>query len=1230
MNNQLTHLFRVILLGFFSIACTISSAAQPCASFEVEANTNGYVLFPSNPGLSQFGGDSYWTITMENLPPYIVEGTEILVYNQTLELIGTQGAEICFTWGEANTECPFSYCQTYTYDPDFGLQATAGNTTCNPSFNIVIGENGMAEFVNTSSSNAGPAEYIWSFGDESPAQDGAFASHTYNAPGTYQVCLEMYISEGNSVICESVYCQEINIELPQPPCESGLFPFSVAITTCCEVDNSNFAVFSINGTDNDFSLFGEISLTNIPGVFSESVCLPQGCYEIQFDYGLMNQMVGQTESIEYGSPYMTNLQILDLFENLPWNSTFCIEESVSPICPTAIVSESVDCNTFIFGLMDAEGDETSWDFGDDTPIIYGQFADHSYEENGVYIVTAEHVSPNCPDGVTIIYTVVVECANGGCPESMSANATNNCGEYNFYVNNAGPNAQVTWNFTDGSQPITTFNEITYQYEQAGVYEVCATVVNPNCPQGNVICNEIEILPCNYNECPTFINSENIDCNTLVFNINDENIGYALWDFGDGISDYYFQGNPQHSYEENGIYVVTAEYFGPGCEEGFTLIYTAVIECQDENCPDTITITDAELCHQFVFEVNNWGESLYGDILWSFGDNEGYGQNEFLHMYLEPGNYEVCAEGTTEQCPSGFSICAPFQVDACGGDVTGDGCPDVIWVYPLSDCGLWHFEAGQFEAENESVLWNWGDGTTSEGNTIMNHQYAEDGIYIVELTYASATCEESTIIVTVEANACETPDCPQQIWSGPGDLCGVMLFEAGGFVEGEEFIWYFGDGTSAEGGHFITHEYEEPGTYTVCCYLSNSNCPGYQLCTVAVIEPCNTNCTNVVIGLDSEVNNGGTPAIYYSLSSANGELIASGQAQYSETDPFFDMMHCLPEGCYYLTVDNNNPISIGEGFYVFITAGNNNIMENAEIVYQDDISFTILFGINSDCTGDETCEAAFEAIYTSSPGHIEFINNSIYSGNAEFLWSYGNGETSDGQFGNVWYDENNTYEVCLTVTTDNCTDTYCTPVLVENIAGGCETNAIVITATGAFTSNTTELLEIFVAQNDIEIESWTMPYNNQMMSITYEMCLADGCYSFNVQSDTPIQAENISVVVSSNNNVIGEYEFDGNITSEFFVFGLNMDCTIHVNEDSALSSLDVYPVPANDMITITSGNSATPLQLIELLDMSGKIVAAEHTSKSIVTLSTDQYASGIYVLRIQSAGEVSTRRIQIAH
>jgi hypothetical protein len=47
-------------------------------------------------------------------------------------------------------------------------------------------------------------------------------------------------------------------------------------------------------------------------------------------------------------------------------------------------------------------------------------------------------------------------------------------------------------------------------------------------------------------------------------------------------------------------------------------------------------------------------------------------------------------------------------------------------------------------------------------------------------------------------------------------------------------------------------------------------------------------------------------------------------------------------------------------------------------------------------------------------------------------------------------------------------------------------------------------------------------------------------------------------------------------------------------------------------------------------MSGKIVAAEHTSKSIVTLSTDQYASGIYVLRIQSAGEVSTRRIQIAH
>jgi PKD repeat protein len=648
------------------------------------------------------------------------------------------------------------------------------------------------------------------------------------------------------------------------------------------------------------------------------------------------------------------------------------------------------------------------------------------------------------------------------------------------------------------------------------------------------------------------------------------------------------------------------------------------------CPDAITITPGELCHQYVFEVNNWGDSPYGDILWNFGDNEGYGQNEFLHMYLEPGSFEVCVEGTTDQCPGGFTICSPLQVEACGGDSDGDDCPDYIVGYPIGECGLWHFEAGLFTSENQNVVWNWGDGTFSDGGTIMDHQYTEDGIYVVTMTYSSANCDQLPIIYTVQANACETNDCPQEIWSGPGDACGVMMFEAGGFVEGEEFVWYFGDGTVAEGGHYITHEYEEPGTYSVCCVLSNINCPAFQLCTVITVEECNPACTDIIIGIDSEVNNGGTPALFYSLTNADGLQIISGYAEYTESDPFFDVLTCLEDGCYYLTVDNNNPITIGEGFYIFINEGNNNLMENAEIVYQDDISFTILFGVNSDCSSSSTCEAAFEAIYTATPGHIEFINNSVYNGNASFLWNYGNGEVSDGQFGNVWYDENGAYEVCLTVTTDNCTDTYCAPFIIENISEQCAYNTVLITASGSFNSNTTELIEIALAAEDVAIETWTLPYNNQMIMVTYDMCLADGCYTFNISSDTPIMTEGISVVVTSNNNVIGEYEFDGNITNDFFVFGLNTDCTINVAEQSDENFISTYPVPANEFITIQSGNVAMSVGLIELIDLNGKIIATQFATGSSVTIPTDQCATGIYLIRVTTGDQVINKKIHITH
>lgn len=1227
--NNLKLYFRLFAFCCFSLWSAQSSFAQNCADYALNnVPENAIVAFVTGPNLSQFGGTPTWTITIDNQESIIEESTSLLLNYELLQQASLNNITLCFSWGEANTECDQSMCKTYHYNLATGILELVETTGCEASFIPSIIANGLVGFENTSYTEVGSAVYQWQFGNNIPPYYEFNTEYQYDASGPAEVCLQMDVYQENQQVCQDDTCLIVDIQLEEPVCGPGYSAFFVEVLTCCEADFPNTVFFALAGTDNETYITETIPVsTQAQSISTYETCIPAGCYELQFDFSLMQQMVQQTSYIAYGSDDMTNEEIIDTFEDLPWTSTFCILGD-GTACPSAITAEQTSCNTFSFSLTEvASGDATViWNFGDGS--VSDQFAPvHQFEENGIYIVTALYTSNDCVDGVSLSLIAEVSCGSN-CPETITTINSSTCGQYIFYVENTGPNTQMIWSAGDGSDPVIIPGEFVHQFESPGTYEVCTQLFSTNCPDGILLCTLVEVPECNISSCPDIINFEQIDCNTYFFNINDNNTGYALWDFGDGTTDYYYQGNPEHSYDENGVYVVTAEYFGPGCQAGVTLTVFVIVECAPEICPDMITFTEGQQCHQYLFEVNNWGETVYGDILWNFGDNEGYGQNEFLHMYIEPGNYEVCVEGTTEQCPSGFNLCAPLQVSACGGDSDEDGCPDWIWGYPLNDCGLWHFEAGLFEAENQNILWNWGDGTFSDGNTIVNHQYTEDGLYIVTLTYSSANCDQTTVIYTVQANACETANCPQEIWSGQGEDCGVMLFEAGGFVEGEVFIWYFGDGTQAEGGHFITHEYTEPGIYNVCCVMSNINCPAYQLCTTIEVESCGPECTNVALGIDSYVNEGGTPWLYFSVMNVNYEMITSGALEYTAQDPYFDTMLCLPDGCYYLTIDNNNPITPGEGLNIFISTGNENLMENAEIIYQDAISFTILFGVNSDCTSEQTCEALFEYTYNSTPGMVNFINNSTDNANTTSLWDFGNGETSIDWSPQAQYTENGVYEVCLTITDGDCTDIFCQNIVVENLPVICEDNLVEITVTGSFTSNTLEVIEVVMSQNNLPLDDWTLIYSNQQVSLTAEGCYPDGCYEFSYSTDVPVQADDLNVIIVSNNVTLTNVNLPVNQTSGSFVFGLNTDCTSFTQNIESGIEWALYPVPANHVLMFKDLTDES--NHIEIFDIAGKMIYSTISFSKTLDVNTSEWAEGLYLARVVSGNRTTTRRFEIIH
>jgi PKD repeat protein len=289
----------------------------------------------------------------------------------------------------------------------------------------------------------------------------------------------------------------------------------------------------------------------------------------------------------------------------------------------------------------------------------------------------------------------------------------------------------------------------------------------------------------------------------------------------------------------------------------------------------------------------------------------------------------------------------------------------------------------------------------------------------------------------------------------------------------------------------------------------------------------------------------------------------------------------------------------------------NLLANAEIINQDDISITYFFGVNSDCVGQPECFASFEPIYTNTPGQVEFINTSTFSGVAEFTWDYGNGTFGDTPGGNVQYETNGVYTVCLTVTTDNCQNVYCNYVFIENMEIPCTFNEIEVIVDANYFEPVNELLEfgVYVGLNPVYqlyVET------DGIMNDTLSLCVPDGCYQVSINSALPVQA--LSIVCSfegDNIQTLGDLQLAIGETSSVAAIGVNMDCSISVEEE-LVQTINAFPNPASDNIQFTSTNT---IQTIEIFDLTGKRVLTENPNQMSAKVLTSDWSSGLYIAHI---------------
>ncbi len=84
----------------------------------------------------------------------------------------------------------------------------------------------------------------------------------------------------------------------------------------------------------------------------------------------------------------------------------------------------------------------------------------------------------------------------------------------------------------------------------------------------------------------------------------------------------------------------------------------------------------------------------------------------------------------------------------------------------------------------------------------------------------------------------------------------------------------------------------------------------------------------------------------------------------------------------------------------------------------------------------------------------------------------------------------------------------------------------------------------------------------------------------------------------------------------------------ISENSFAASINLFPNPANNHLTIDLGSKNKEVE-VTITDITGKIIystTANQTQK--IAVNTEDFAAGIYIVQIQSAGFIATKKLVV--
>jgi gliding motility-associated-like protein len=444
-----------------------------------------------------------------------------------------------------------------------------------------------------------------------------------------------------------------------------------------------------------------------------------------------------------------------------------------------------------------------WDFGDGTNSSSAN-PSHTYTSPGSYSVSL--IVTNAA-GCTKLLTKT-QYINVVTPAAANFTATNNnsCNApvTTSFTNTSTGATSYQWSFGDGGT--STASSPTHTYTSSGSYTVRLIATGAGgCTDTAIKTSFVNIGSL----AASFTKSASSACtnNNISFtNTTTPGAGGSTWYFGDGSTS--TLTNPTHAYAAAGTYTVKLVVTYNNCADSATSTVTITSGPTTSFLGNPITACAAPLTTTF---TNNTSGAV--SYLWLFGDGTTSTSTNPSHTYSANGNYDVTLISTSSNgCTDTLKkvsyvaiqpISAAFNANPLTGcaPITTSFSSAVISLVPIT-----------------SYYWNFGDGTTASGS-FTSHTYSNPGTYIVTFAAnAGSSCTDTfraTVFVTSKPTAAFSASPTTSCANSP------VTFTSSS-TGGTSYIWLFGDGTTGSGSS-TSHNYDQPGTYTVTLVVSNGGC-----------------------------------------------------------------------------------------------------------------------------------------------------------------------------------------------------------------------------------------------------------------------------------------------------------------------------------------------------------------------------------------------------------------------